>query len=114
LGDPLELALVSGQNIALRSEEFRSLECEVIAFPLSAVRPGSGTYIIRKLQGGLGFQNKMTDRGLIAGTKFRVEEEYPYRLFLLPDGPSCTVGRGEAKKLLLELMDRKHSGDMEG
>ncbi len=39
LGDPLELAVTQGQNIALRREEAESLDCEVIALPLTAANP---------------------------------------------------------------------------
>jgi Fe2+ transport system protein FeoA len=104
LGDPLELSFVSGQNIALRSGEFQSLECEIIAIPLVAVDPGPGIYRIQKLQGGMGYQRKMIDRGLVVGAKFRVQEKHPFRVCLLPDGPCAVIGRGEAQKLLLESL----------
>lgn len=107
LGDPLELAVAQGQNIALRREEVESLDCEVIALPLTAANPGEVTYRVRELQGGIGFQRKMADRGLAVGTKLRVQEDYPYRLYLLPDGRFATVGRGEAEKLLLEPLEER-------
>ena len=105
LGDPLELAVAQGQNIALRREEAESLDCEVIALPLTAANPGVVTYRVRELQGGIGFQRKMADRGLAVGAKLRVQEAYPYRLYLLPDGNFATVGHGEAEKLLLEPLE---------
>ena len=107
LGDPLELAVTQGQNIALRREEFESLDCEVIVLPLTAANPGAVTYRVRELQGGFGFQRKMADRGLAVGAKLRVQEAYPYRLYLLPDGRFATVGRGEAEKLLLEPLEER-------
>lgn len=106
LGDPLELGIASGQNLAMRSEDFQSLDCEVIALPLSAASPGSAAYAILEFQGGLGYQHKMTDRGLRTGAKLRVVEGYPYRIYMLPDGPYRTIGRGEAQKLLLEPIER--------
>jgi len=107
LGDPLELAVPPGQNIALRRKEVESLDCEVVAFPLTAANPGPATYRIRELQGGMGFQRKMADRGLAVGAKVRVQEGYPYRLYLLPDGPFSTMGRGEAGKVLLEPIEER-------
>ncbi len=101
-GDPFEIAVTHGQNIALRREEVESLDCEVITLPLTGVSPGPAIYRVRELQGGMGFQRKMADRGLVVGAKLRVQEGYPYRLHLLPDGPFSTVGRGEAAKVLLE------------
>ncbi len=107
LGDPLELAVAQGQNIALRTEEVESLDCEVIALPLTAANPGGVTYRVRELQGGIGFQRKMADRGLAVGTKLRLQEAYPYRLYLLPDGHFATIGHGEAEKLLLEIVEER-------
>lgn len=107
LGDPLELAVARGQNIALRREEVESLDCEVIALPLTAANPGEVTYRVRELQGGIGFKRKMADRGLSVGTKLRVQEAYPYRLYLLADGRLATVGSGEAEKLLLEPLEER-------
>ena len=52
LGDPLELAVTQGQNIALRREEVESLDCEVIALPLTAANPGAVIYRVRELQDG--------------------------------------------------------------
>ena len=106
-GDPLELAVAQGQNIALRREEVESLDCEVIALPLTAANPGAVTYRVRELQGGIGFQRKMADRGLAVGTKFRVQEAYPYRLYLVPDGHFATIGHGEAEKLLLDIVEER-------
>lgn len=105
LGDPVELAVASGQNIALRSQEFHSLDCDVISLPLSAAITGSAIYAIRELQGGLGFQQKMKDRGLFVGVRLKRVEGHPYRLYILPEGPYLTIGRGEAQKLLLEPVE---------
>jgi ferrous iron transport protein A len=105
LGDPVELAVASGQNIALRSQEFHSLNCEVVAIPLSAASRGSVIYAIRELQGGLGFQQKMNDRGLFVGVRLNRVEGYPYRIRIVPEGPYLTIGRGEAHKLLLEPVE---------
>lgn len=101
LGGPLELAMKSGHSIALRREEARALECEVVAFPLSVVKAGPETYRIRELQGGIGFQRRMTDLGAAVGAELRVVEGRPCRFLLLPDGPRVTIGRGEAGKILL-------------
>jgi ferrous iron transport protein A len=106
-GDPFEIAVTHGQNIALRREEVESLDCEVIALPLTGASPGPATYRVRELQGGMGFQRKMADRGLAVGAKLRVQEGYPYRLYVLPDGPFSTVGRGEAEKVLLEPLEER-------
>lgn len=106
LGDPVELAVASGQNLALRLKEFQSLDCEVIAFPLSAASPGSAIYSVREFQGGTGFQHKMNDRGLFAGVTLKLVEGHPYRIYILPDGPYLTIGRGEAQKLLLEPIEK--------
>ncbi len=106
LGDPIELAVSSGQNLALRSEEFQSLECEVITLPLSATSPGSATYSVQELQGGLGFQHKMNDRGLLVGVTLRVVEGHPFRIYVLPDGHYVTIGRGEARKVMLEPIEK--------
>lgn len=107
LGDPLELAVTQGQNIALPREEVESLDCEVIAIPLTAANPGTVIYRVHELQGGFGFQRKMADRGLAVGAKLRVQEAYPYRPYLLADGRLATVGHGEAEKLLLEPLEER-------
>jgi len=108
LGDPVEISIPPGQNIALRREEVKSLDCKVVALALIAASPGPATYRVRELLGGMGFQRKMIDRGLAVDATLKVEEVYPYRLYLLPDGPFVTVGRGEAEKLLLELLEQGH------
>ena len=106
-GDPFEIAVTHGQNIALRREDVESLDCEVIALPLTGAGPGPAIYRVRELQGGMGFQLKMADRGLAVGAKLRVQGTSPYRLYLLPDGHFATIGHGEAKKLLLEIIEER-------
>ena len=77
----------------------------MIAFPLTAVDPGEVIYHVRELRGSIGFQRKMADRGLTVGTKLRVQEVYPFRLYLFPEGHFATIGNGEAEKLMLEIME---------
>ena len=99
--------MIQGQSIALRRKEAESLDCEVIAFPLTAVEPGEVIYYVRELRGGISFQRKMADRGLTVGTKLRVQEVYPFRLYLLPEGHFATIGHGETEKLMLEIMEKR-------
>lgn len=107
LGDPVEVAVGIGHHLVLRKEEIDYLECELLAIPLNAASPGSTPYRVRELQGGLGFKRKMVERGLNVGANLRVEEGYPCRVYLLPDGPAAILGRGEAGKLLLEPLEMR-------
>lgn len=104
MGGPVELATEDGQNLALRADEMRALECDVVAFPLSGRDAGPArTYRVRRLLGNAGYQAKMQARGLRPGVVFRTESEGPpFRLQLLADGLGVVVGRGEADKLQVE------------
>lgn len=109
MGNPLELAIGSGQAIALRAEETEALDCELISLPLSLVRPDGQTWRIRALQGGARYRQKLTAAGLKPGRLLRVEGARPWRLHLLPGDTPLWLGQGEAEKLILEPADRPHA-----
>ncbi len=103
LGGPVELATEDGQSIALRTEQIRTLACDLIAQPLTAIAVAAGgRYRVRALLGGEGYRQKMAARGIAPDVRFTLARMRPLMLALQPDGPEVTIGRGEAEKLLVE------------
>ncbi|RMD68890.1 MAG: hypothetical protein D6819_08280 [Gammaproteobacteria bacterium] len=101
LGDPLEIATEFGQHIALRTEEAASLDCEVVAAPLSALPlDGKTPHRVHRLLGGRVFRERMAAAGLKEGTVFTAEGGPPFRL-RLPEGRVIVLGRGEAEKVIV-------------
>ena len=109
LGNPLELAIGSGQAIALRAEETAALDCELVSLPLNLVRPDGRTWRVRALQGGARYRHKLSATGLQPGSLVRVEDARPWRLRLLPNDALVRLGQGEAEKLILEPVDSSHA-----
>jgi len=104
-GNLLKVTAATGQSFVLRKGETASIEYKIVSLPLTGTSPGPTICRIRGFQGGMGFRHKMADRGLAVGTKLRVRKAHPYLIYLLPDGPLATVGRGEAKKLMVEPLE---------
>lgn len=64
LGSTVEVMVDQGESIALRSSEWKSLNCEIIVIPLSAVNFGVGKYYrIKNLQGGISFKKEGNNFG---------------------------------------------------
>jgi len=103
LGGPVEVVAEGGQSLALRADELRSLECEVVAAPLSRLLDSNAAFFrVRALLGKAGYARKMHERGLAPGASFRLRSLRPLQLSLSPDGQVVSLGRGEADKLLVE------------
>jgi len=111
LGGAIELAVDGGQSIALRGKEARGLECDLIAFPLSALAQSgdSGVYRVKALLGGQGLRHKLAQRGLAIGDRITLLQRRPLRARILPQGPELGLGWGEANKVLLEPVSGDHA-----
>lgn len=103
LGGPWQIITESGQNLALRASEVGALECEMVAYPLSARLSGeTSVYQIRELLGGAGYVERMRELGLEPGRRIRCYAERPWQVELLPSGRHLDLRRGEAQRLIVE------------
>ena len=104
LGNPLELAVPGGQSLALRKEEIRALQCELVRLPLSAVKAGNRIWRVAGVQGGRRLQQKLQARGVMPGAEFRVVAQRPMQLDLASGEGRVRVGQGEAAQIIVEPM----------
>lgn len=106
----LEMSTGHGQLFALREEELAGLECEFIAMSLSAA---SGMpdkiWRIRQLNGGYTFQQRMKRQHLEpqAQVRFLGPLLNRFELKIMPGGPQVTVGKGEADKIIVEVVNNE-------
>ena len=106
LGDPVELRTDEGQAVAIRKEDLQKLECEVLAFPLTALPENFKESLeVADMAGGWVFQKKMEERGIKKGSTLIVKERMPLRVNLESTGKSVMLGRGEASKLIVKTRE---------
>ena len=109
LGDPVELRTEEGQAVAIRKEDLQKLECEVLAFPLTALPANFEEPVeVADMAGGRVFEKKMEERGIKRGETLIVKEGMPLEVNLESTGKSVMLGQGEASKLIVKT--RKNTG----
>ncbi len=107
MGSTLQIAVDQGDSIALRAEELTVLECQDVAFPLSAASLDRWRhYRIREFLGGTLFLMKMQGRGLSIGDLVEARERMGVQL-RKEDQTIVTVGWGEADKIIVEPLEKK-------
>ncbi len=104
LGKTVEVLVDQGESIALRTDELKTLNCKLVALPVSAVKNDNRWYRIRNFLGGRGFHEKMQRRNLAVADLVSVKENDGFHL-RKKDGQIVRVGRGEAEKIIVEPVE---------
>lgn len=107
-GETLEVCINQGQYLALRADEISSLDCEIVAMPLSANTVKTDQdYRIRLLSGGKAFQQRMEQQGISPGTVIQIRErnKLPILIELVQKKKRVALGSGEAEKIIIEIID---------
>lgn len=107
LGETLEVSIDLGQYFALRDEEIKALDCEMVAMPLSAKTVKKDQdYRIRSLSGGKTFQQRMDQKGVIPGIVIQIHDHpvQHFQIELLPERKIVVLGQGEADKIIIEVI----------
>ena len=107
-GDTVEISVDGAQGIALRAEDLHTLDCKLVALPLSlASRRWGRRYRLRSLSGGRTFRERMGGLGIVPGVELVVSapEVRPLRVDILPMRKTCVLGEGQAQKLIVEPLD---------
>jgi Fe2+ transport system protein FeoA len=122
-GGTVEVVIGGGDVVALRSDEIVSMECDVVAMPLSSPAIEPGRYRIVALAGRSGFQHRMAAQGIVTGTVIEVITTSPLVVSAngqstntgrrhhrgrgghVGHGASLRLGRGEADKVVVEETD---------
>ncbi len=107
LGGTVELAVDPGQRLALRTGELAALDCEPLVLPLSHARLfGDRPLRVRGFAGGRALRIRMGARGLQPGTVLRLlDGASSAPRMVLAGGDPLTLGRGEARRVLVEPAD---------
>ena len=96
----VEVMIGGADVVALRSDEIESMECDLVALPLSSPAIEQSVYRVSTLAGGPGFKKKMTALGLVKGTQVQVISTAPPIVSI--NGREVRLGRGEANKIVVE------------
>lgn len=104
LGGTVEIVVDEGESIALRKDELATLDCELVALPLSAVTAEGVKCRIRSFLGGRIFRQKMKERGLSEGSIIRLQQGPGFQV-VNPENLTATLGRGEAGKIIVEPVE---------
>ena len=96
----VEVMVGGADVVALRSTEIQSMECDLVALPLSSPAMEPGTYQVSLLAGGIGFGRKMAAMGITESTVIEVISTAPLAVSL--EGKLVRIGRGEADKVVVE------------
>lgn len=105
LGNTVEVMIDEGQNIALRINELKQIDCQLIAVPLLALSDSTGKkFRILKFIAGKGFIQKLEERNLNISDVIEILDSFPFRL-KVEDRDTITVGRGESEKIIVEPID---------
>lgn len=110
LGGTIEVNDGQGQSFALRQQEVAAMTCEPVAMPLISELVAKGqTYMIRDLRGGKTFQQRMVAAGLQEGDLIQVREAgvNPIQLHLVDTDRQVSLGKGEAKKIIVEVINHE-------
>jgi len=107
-GETLEVSIDQGQYFALRDEEIKALDCEMVAMPISEKTVKTEQhYRVQSLSGGKTFQQKMEQQGIIPGIVIHIHEinKHPILIELIQEKKSVALGSGEAEKIIIEVID---------
>ena len=110
LGGTIEVNDGQGQNFALRQQEVAAMTCEPVAMPLISELVAKGqTYMIRDLRGGKTFQQRMEIAGLQEGGLIQIREAgvKPIQIHLVDTNRQVSLGEGEAKKIIVEVINHE-------
>ncbi|MEA3231306.1 MAG: FeoA domain-containing protein [Thermodesulfobacteriota bacterium] len=106
LGTTIEVSVDGGQCFAMRNDELATLDCEIVATPLTAVDgPSHTTYRIRRLAGGRRFRQRMGAQGIEPGRLIKILDQTgpPIRVQCLDQEEIVKLGRGEAEKIIVKV-----------
>ena len=106
-GETLEVSIDQGQYFALRDEEIKALDCEMVAMPLSAKTVKiDQDYRIRALSSGKTFQQRMEQQGIMPGVVIQIHDHpvHHFQIELLQEGKIVVLGQGEAEKIIIEVI----------
>ncbi len=96
----VEVMIGGADVVALRSTEIQSMECDLVALPLSSPAIEPGVFRVSVLAGGTGFRHKMATIGVTEGATIVVASTAPLTISAL--GKQVRLGRGEADKVVVE------------
>ncbi len=107
-GATVEVSVGGGQSFALRKDELTALNCRIVAMPLTCpdLHPEIA-YRIRSLSGGKKFQQRMETQGIHPGLFIKITNTTMpgIVLQLIDQKKTVTLGRGEAEKIIIEVID---------
>jgi len=109
-GGTIEVNDGQGQSFALRQQEVAAMTCEPVAMPLVSELVVKGQiYMIRDLRGGKTFQQRMAVVGLQEGGLIQVREAglKPIQILLVDTDKQVSIGEGEAKKIIVEVINHE-------
>ena len=112
LGGTIEAAADQGQNIALRREEVTAMVCKPVAMPLDSGLVTIGRpYKVRMLLGGKTFRRRIQEKGIEENTRILIQDAQarPFPIHLVDRNTEINLGRGEAEKIIVEVIDDEQS-----
>jgi len=107
-GTTVEVSIDGSQSFAIRKDELTALNCQVVAMPLTSSDVQLHiAYRIRTLSGGRRFQQRMEAQGIHRGLFIRINNRTSPRieLHLIDQKKIVKLGRGEAEKIIIEVVD---------
>jgi ferrous iron transport protein A len=100
LGDPVEIR-VKGYDLAIRKDEARKIQVEVVRGNLARVAAGE-TVTVVGVKAGWGMQRRLADLGLTPGTQVRmINNARPGPVVLEVRGSRLALGQGVAAKIIV-------------
>jgi ferrous iron transport protein A len=100
LGDPVEIR-VKGYDLALRKEEARRIQVEMVRGSLAHAAAGE-TVTVLAVKVGWGMQRRLADLGLTPGTEVKmINSGHPGPVVLEIRGSRLALGQGVAAKIIV-------------
>lgn len=110
LGGTIEVDGGQGQSFALRQQEVAAMNCEPVAMPLNSELVVTGqTYMIRSLRGGKNFRQRMKDMNLHEESLIQIQKTSGKlrQVYLVDTDRRVTLGEGELKKIIVEVLSHE-------
>jgi Fe2+ transport system protein FeoA len=95
----VEVMVGGADVVALRSDEIESMECDLVALPLSSPAIERGKYQVSVLAGGSGFKKKAAAMGFVEGTTVEVVSTAP--LVATVRGRQVRLSRNDAGRIVV-------------